>query len=64
MAVFIGAIKRMYIVHFLHQRTENVEYEDVIANTEKEAIELATKKHRLTYPKVRFSIVKIEKSPK
>jgi hypothetical protein len=60
MAVFIGSTKRVFIVYFLHKRNEEIEYEEVIANNEKEAIKLATKKHRLTYPKVQFSLFKVK----
>ena len=64
MEVFIGGIgqvKKAYTIYFLHQRSENVEYEDVVANSEKKAIELAIKKHRLTYPRLRFTLVKVQK---
>ena len=60
MTVFIGGTKKVFIVYFLHKRNEEIEYEEVIANNEKEAIKLATKKHRLTYPKVQFSLFKVK----
>ena len=50
-----------YNVYFYHKRNEELESEFVIAKSEKEAIELATKKHRKTYPRQVFSFHKITK---
>ena len=60
MAVFIGGTKRVFTVFFLHKRNEEVEFEEIIANNQKEAIKLAIKKHRLTYPRIQFSLFKVK----
>ena len=61
MNIFLGSIKEKgYNVYFLHKRTENIESEFVMAKNEKEAIKLATIKHRQTYPNVSLSIFKVK----
>jgi hypothetical protein len=57
---FLGGITKVYNVYFLHQRNDEVEYETIEANSEKEAIKLATAKHRKTYPRVRFELLKVK----
>jgi hypothetical protein len=68
MAVFIGGIRKYkssklqgYDVFFYHKRNDEIESSFVEAYSEKEAIELATLKHRITYPRVRFEFYKIKK---
>ena len=60
MPVFIGATpaEKGYNVYFYHKRNEEIESEFVVAKSEKEAIEIATKKHRKSYPRVVFSFHK------
>jgi len=60
MSVLLGSIKKAYNVFFYHKRNDEIEEEIVIANSEKEAIELATKKHRKSYPKQHFVYFKIK----
>ena len=48
-----------YDVHFYHVRNDEIESEFVEASNEKEAIQLATIKHRMTYPGIRFRFHKI-----
>ena len=50
-----------YNVYFYHKRNEEIENEFVIAKSEKEAIDIATKKHRKNYPRQAFSFHKITK---
>ena len=50
-----------YNVYFYHKRNEELESEFVVAKSEKEAIIIATKKHRKTYPRQVFSFHKITK---
>ena len=57
---FLGGITKVYDVYFLHQRNDEVEYETIEANIEKDAIKLAIAKHRKTYPKVRFQLLKVK----
>ena len=38
---FLGGITKVYDVYFLHQRNDEVEYETIEANSEKDAIKLA-----------------------
>ena len=61
MATFLGAVnsEKGYNVYFYHKRKEEIESEFVVAKSEKEAIEIATKKHRKSYPRVVFSFHKI-----
>ena len=61
MATFLGAFnsEKGYNVYFYHKRNEEIESEFVVAKSEKEAIEIATKKHRKSYPRVVFSFHKI-----
>jgi len=68
MSVFIGAVKKYkpselkgYDVLFYHKRSDEIESSYVEAYSEKEAIELATLKHRITYPRTRFEFYKIKK---
>ncbi len=61
----IGGIKGVkkekgYNVYFYHKRNEELESEFVIANSEKEAIKIATEKHRLSYPRIVFEFFKIK----
>lgn len=49
-----------YNVYFYHKRNDEIESEFVVAKSEKEAIEIATKKHKKTYPRVVFSFFKIK----
>ena len=49
-----------YDVYFYHKRNEEIESEFVVAKSEKEAIDIATKKHRKTFPRVVFSFLKIK----
>lgn len=62
MAVFIGSSDntKMYDVYFYHFRNDELEYETVEAKSEKEAITIATKKHRKTYPRIRFEFHKVK----
>lgn len=67
MSVFIGAIKKYkpsklkgYDVFFYHKRRDEIESEFVEAYSEKEAIELASLKHRINYPRVHFEFYKIK----
>ena len=62
MSTFLGAInsEKGYNVYFYHKRNEELEYEFVIAKSEKEAIDIATKKHRKNYPRIVFSFHKIK----
>lgn len=48
-----------YDVHFYHVRNDEIESEFVEASNEKEAVQLATIKHRMTYPGIRFQFHKI-----
>jgi len=59
----IGGInsEKGYNVYFYHKRNEELESEFVIAKSEKEAVIMATKKHRKTYPRQVFSFHKITK---
>ena len=59
--VGIKGLEKAYNVYFYHKRNDEIESEVVIAKSEKEAIELATKKHRKTYPRQVFSFHKITK---
>jgi hypothetical protein len=59
--VGIKGVEKAYNVYFYHKRNDEIESEVVIAKSEKEAIELATKKHRKTYPRQVFSFHKITK---
>jgi hypothetical protein len=49
-----------YNVYFYHKRNEEIEDEFVIAKSEKEAIDIATKKHRKNFPRIVFSFYKIK----
>jgi hypothetical protein len=56
-----GVKKEMgYNVYFYHKRNESIESEFVVANSEKEAIKIATEKHRLSYPRIVFEFFKIK----
>ncbi len=63
MATFLGAVnsEKGYNVYFYHKRNDEIESEFVVAKSEKEAIDIATKKHRKSYPRVVFSFHKITK---
>jgi hypothetical protein len=68
MAVFIGAIRKYkpsklkgYDVLFYHKRNDEIESTFVEAYSEKEAIELATLKHRSKYPRIQFEFYKVKK---
>lgn len=50
-----------YNVYFYHKRNDEIESEFVVAKSENEAIDIATKKHRKSYPRVVFSFYKITK---
>lgn len=50
-----------YDVLFYHKRNDAIEYEYVEAYSENEAIDLATIKHRLNYPRTHFMFYKIKK---
>jgi hypothetical protein len=49
-----------YNVYFYHKRNEELESEFVVAKSEKEAIKIATEKHRKTFPRVVFNFHKIK----
>ena len=62
MSTFLGAINtnKIYRVSFYHKRNDELEYEEVEAKSEAEAIKKATIKHRKTYKGQQFKIFKIK----
>jgi len=61
MSIFLGAVKKAtyFDVYFYHKRKDDTEYEVVEATSEKEAIKIATKKHRETYGGSHIELFKI-----
>lgn len=61
MSIFLGRLTKtkVYDVYFYHKRKNDTEYEIVEATSQKEAIEIATKKHRETYGSGHIKLFKI-----